>query len=243
MIEYALLAAAIAVVVAGFPSAGHHARGQHDLFESRLRIQRQLTAPTFQFRTVAEPRSRFPRLLSFLPADRLKSPRAPCYHIAFPCFDSRQQGNRTANVWWRHWSGLPAGVPVSLRSDRPRVVAAAAGLRARRTDENRDRPRAHRERRAAFEDHRVADRDHARKQRLEELDRSAAGGGYRRRRRQEEAGDAAAAGTRRPGGVDQIQFPGCAVHSGARQRAGNDGARGAGRAGEGSFCASSESTC
>src|ERR1041385_3377726 len=60
-----------------------------------------------------------------------------------------------------------------------------------------------------------------------------AGGGHRRRRGQEEAADSAEARTRGPGRSDQIQFPGRAIHSGARQRAGNNSSSGGGGFGEG----------
>ena len=66
--------------------------------------------------------------------------------------------------------------------DQSRTLAAAAGLRPRRTHEDRDRPRLHRLRRAPRPHHRFAHRHDHRQRRLEELDRIHAGRSGRSRR-------------------------------------------------------------
>src|ERR1041385_2609411 len=145
-----------------------------------------------------------------------------------------RDGRRIA---WRVSGGDPGGIAGGGarvdRSDQSGIVAEATRIRTRRTDEDRDGPRAGRNRGRPLADDRVADRDSAGEQRLGKLERGAAGGGHRRRRGQEEAADSAEARTRGPGRSDQIQFPGRAIHSGARQRAGNNSSSGGGGFGEG----------
>ncbi len=172
-----------------------------------------------------------PRLSSFY-TRLFRQPPGCCYHI-FLMLRFETAGESHGECLVATLTGLPAGIPVSLERDRPRVVAPPAGLWTRRANEDRNRPCAHRQRGAAFENHRVAHRDHPRKQGLEELDRRSAGGRHRRRGGQEKAGHASAPRPCGFGGRDQIQFSGCAIHSGTGERPGNDGSRRGRGAGEG----------
>src|ERR1035441_3958892 len=80
---------------------------------------------------------------------------------------------------------------------QPGTVAPPTGLRARGTDEDRDRPGGDRGRGSPLADHRFAGGDSDPQPGLAELDRSPAGGRYRWRRGPAQAGDATTAGARR----------------------------------------------
>ena len=101
-------------------------------------------------------------------------------------------------------------------------MAPPAGLRARRSNEDRERQGPRRLGCPAFENHRFADCGLAPEPRLEKLGRGLAGGRRGGRRRGGEACHAASTRTCRSGRRAQIQFPGRPLRPRTRQRPRDD---------------------